>query len=65
MPSLPRRCHECPERPRGIAELPNGWMLEVGDLLVDEDDRLVRVLELIPGKPIVALVRVAPAVSHA
>jgi hypothetical protein len=48
---------------RCIAELPVGWTLEVGDLLVDQDDRLVRVLELIPTPPgsmVAGLAKVAP-----
>jgi hypothetical protein len=58
---VPVRMHAVDGDDRGAAELPVGWLLEVGDVLVDKDGRLVRVLELIdveqPAR-IAALVRV-------
>lgn len=57
------RLHDVDGDDFGIAELPAGWQLEAGDLLVDENDRLAHVTRFIPsppGAPIAALVEVSP-----
>jgi hypothetical protein len=57
------RLHDHTGDDRGTVELPGGWVLEPGDLLVDDDGRLVRVRRLIPSPPgsaIAALAEVVP-----
>lgn len=52
----------------GTAELPDGWILESGDLLMAADGRLVRVdgiAPVLPGSAIAALVRVVPLAGEA
>lgn len=47
----------------GTVEVPAGYLLRRGDLLVDRNSRLVRVVEFVPSPPgsIAALVKVVPA----
>ncbi len=56
------RLHDSTGDDRGLVEVPAGWTLGPGDLLADEDGRLVRVLELVvlpePSR-VAALVKVA------
>ena len=49
----------------GTVEVPVGWLWR-GDLLVDREGQLVRVVEFVElpaGGPIAALVKVAPAIE--
>jgi hypothetical protein len=58
---VPVRLHDSTGDDLGLVELPVGWALELGDLLCDEDGRLVRVVDVVLTRPeavIAALVRV-------
>jgi urease accessory protein UreE len=57
------RLHDRSGDDLGVAELPAGWTLGPGDLLVDGDGRVVQVVELVPFPPpsrIAALAKVTP-----
>jgi urease accessory protein UreE len=52
----------------GLVELPLGWVLELGDLLVDDEGRLVQVTDVVPfpaASALAALVSIAPAPKRA
>jgi hypothetical protein len=53
------RLHALDGDDRGTAELPVGWTLEVGNLLVDDAGQLVRVVDLIPVAPPAAIAATA------
>jgi len=60
---VPVRLHDEHGDDAGVVELPDGWTLELGDLLANERGRLVRVERLVPtpaGSPVGALIEVVP-----
>jgi hypothetical protein len=60
---VPVRLHDPTGGDVGRVELPVGWVIELGDVLLDEHGRLVRVVDFVlasPGAAIAALVKVTP-----